>query len=55
MPPQAVSYTGATATEVIVRPQLSVTTGAVGAVADAAQATVDVPSAGTVHVGFVTV
>ena len=36
---------------VIVRPQLSITVGAVGATASARQATVDDPSAGSVNVG----
>ncbi len=35
----------------IVRPQLSVTTGGVGAVANAGHATVDEPPAGSVTVG----
>ena len=36
---------------VIVRPQLSVTTGTVGAAASATHGTVDDPSAGSVNVG----
>ena len=50
--PAHVGYALATPAETVsVRPQLSVTAGGVGAVANAGQATVDDPPAGIVTVG----
>ena len=51
VPPQGGSALGTPAEGVMDRPQLSVTVGGVGAVANAGHATVEEPPAGSVTVG----
>ena len=55
VPPQVGSALGTPAEGVIVFPQLSMTTGGVGAVASAGQSTVDEPPGGKLIVGVLIV